>query len=140
MTTARAACAGLTTTRVAGAEPTAARVIGPLFTAAATHTTPDAAMTDASARMLPVAAAPNSVAVGNAAVAAAIDDDTAVHSPIHPRRSPLSGNSRPMRAIASGQQRVDLGATRVLRECRTPFARYIRKSAARKAGPLTGRR
>src|SRR5271169_2207883 len=94
-TAARAAGAELTTARAAGAEPTAARVIGALFTAAGTHTTPEAAMTDASARMLPVAAAPSSVAVGNAAVAAAIDDDAAVHSPIHPIPAPEGRHDRP---------------------------------------------
>ena len=78
----------MTAARAAGAEPTAARVIGALFTAAATHTTPEAAITDASAKMLPVAAAPSGIAVGNAAVAAAIDDNAAVHSPIHPIPAP----------------------------------------------------
>ena len=77
----------MTAARAAGAEPTAARVIG-VLSLSATHTTPEAAITDASAKMLPVAAAPSGIAVGNAAVAAAIDDDAAVHSPIHPIPAP----------------------------------------------------
>jgi hypothetical protein len=44
--------------------------------------------------MLPVAAAPSSVTVGNAAVAAAIDDD-ASHSPIHPIPAPEGRHDRP---------------------------------------------
>jgi hypothetical protein len=46
--------------------------------------------------MLPVAAAPSSVSVGNAAVAAAIDDD-ASHSPIHPIPAPEGRHDRPRR-------------------------------------------
>jgi len=68
---------------------------GALLTAAGTHTAPEAAMTDAAARMLPVAAAPSSVTVGNAAVAAAIDDDAAAHPPIHPIPAPEGRHDRP---------------------------------------------
>src|SRR6202011_1185555 len=68
---------------------------GALLTAAGTHTAPEAAMTDAAARMLPVAPAPSSVTVGDAAVAAAIDDDAAAHSPIHRIPAPEGRHDRP---------------------------------------------
>ena len=88
----------LTTVARAGeAELTAARVAGALLTAAGTHTAPEAAMTDVAARMLPVAPAPSSVTVGDAAVAAAIDDDAAAHCPIHPIPAPEGRHDRPRR-------------------------------------------
>jgi hypothetical protein len=40
-----------------------------------------------------------------------------------------------MRATASGQRRVDLGATHVLRACRTPFARYLGEIGYEESGP-----
>jgi len=77
--------AAVTTAARAGeAELTVARVGGTLLTAAGPYTAPEAAMTDAAATMLPVAPAPSSVTVGDAAVAAAIDDDAAADCPIHP--------------------------------------------------------
>ena len=85
----------MSTARTGEAELTAARVAGALLNAAGTHTAPEAAMTDAAARMLPVATAPSSVTVGNAAVAAAIDDDAAAHSPIHPIPAPEGRHDRP---------------------------------------------
>ena len=93
----------MTAARAAGAEPTAARVIGALFTAAATHTTPEAAITDASAKMLPVAAAPSGIAVGNAAVAAAIDDDAAVHSQFTPYRPQKAGTDTMKKSLLYGR-------------------------------------
>src|SRR5271169_6812910 len=60
--------APMTAARAGEAELTAARMVGALLTAAGTHTAPEAAVTNAAARMLPVAAAPGSVAVGDAAV------------------------------------------------------------------------
>src|SRR6266481_4468398 len=81
--------------RAGDAELTATGVGGTLLSADGTHTAPEAAMTDAAARMLPVAAAPSSVTVGNAAVAAAIDDDAAAHSPIHPIPAPEGRHDRP---------------------------------------------
>src|SRR5271166_6698213 len=81
--------------RASEAELTAARVARALLTAAGTHTAPEAPMTDAAARMLPVAAAPSSVTVRNAAVAGAIDDDGAAHSPIHPIPAPEGRHDRP---------------------------------------------
>ena len=74
---------------------TAARVGGTLLTAADPYTAPEAAMTDAAARMLPVAPGPSSVAIGDAAVAAAIDDDAAAHCPIHPIPAPEGRHDRP---------------------------------------------
>jgi hypothetical protein len=102
-TTARMTAAAVTATRVGGtlsaraveAELTEARVAGALLTAAGTHTAPESAMTDAAARMLPVAAAPSGVTVGNAAVAAAIDENAAAHSPIHPIPAPEGRHDRP---------------------------------------------
>src|SRR5271165_3314728 len=88
--------AALTTAARAGeAELTAARVAGPLLTAAGTHTAPEAAVTDAAARMLPVAATPSGVTVGNAAVAAAIDDDATAHSPMYRIPAPEGRHDRP---------------------------------------------
>jgi hypothetical protein len=94
--------AALTSAARAGeAELTAARVAGALLTAAGTRAAPEAAMTDAAARMLPVAAAPSSVTVGNAAVAAAIDNDAAAHSPIHPIPARSGRSSRMGNATVS---------------------------------------
>src|SRR5271166_3776266 len=90
-----ATAAWTTAARAGEAELTAARVGDTLLTAAGTHTAPEAAMTDAAARMLPIAAAPSSVTVGNAAVAAAIDDDAAAHSPIHSIPAPEGRHDRP---------------------------------------------
>src|SRR6202045_1904794 len=92
------ATAALTPAARAGeAELTAARVGGTLLTAAGPYTAPEAAMTDAAARMLPVATTPSSVTVGDAAVAAAIDDDAAAHCPIHPIPAPEGRHDRPPR-------------------------------------------
>jgi len=88
--------AALTTAARAGeAELTAARMGGTVLTAAGPYTAPEAAMTDAAARMLPVATTPSSVTVSDAAVAAAIDDDAAAHCPIHPIPAPEGRHDRP---------------------------------------------
>src|SRR5437016_8981862 len=75
---------------------TAGRAADALLSAAGSHAAPEAAMTDGAAGMLPIAAAPSSVTVGNAAVAAAIDGD-ASHSPIHPIPAPEGRHDRPRR-------------------------------------------
>src|ERR1700726_48330 len=88
--------AALTTAARAGeAELTAARVGSTLLAAAGPYSALEAAMTDAAARMLPVATTPGSVTVGDAAVAAAIDDDAADHCTIHPIPAPEGRHDRP---------------------------------------------
>ena len=88
--------AARTAGRVGEAELVAVRVAAARLTAARpTHTAPEAAMTDGAARMLPVAATPSSVAIGNVSVAAAIDEDAAARSPIHAIPAPEGRHDRP---------------------------------------------
>jgi len=61
------------------------------------HAATEAAMTDGATRMLPVAAAPRSLAIGNSAVAAAIDEDAAARSPIHTIPAPEGRHDWPRR-------------------------------------------
>src|SRR5271155_155105 len=98
----------------AGRSPTAMCAAGTSQTSRAEaargggYTAPGAAMADGAAGMLPIAAAPSRVTVCDLAVAAAVDEDAAAHSPIHAIPAPKGWHDRPGRTPAP----TDLDAER----------------------------